>query len=155
MSLPTQATNEHIGPQGTIVSYSTNISVPSYTAITDVKSVTPPGGTADDADDTQLASTGQAKESSPGWLDNGQLEVDCFLVQAQDAALYAVYTGRNKALWKVAYAPLSTQTTGLIVVLTGWIKEYKPSQLQTGSSDKSHTTFTIKVTGVLTITQGS
>lgn len=156
LSLPTQSTNEHIGPQGSIVKYSTNLISPSYTAITDVKSITPIGMTADEADDTQLASTGQTKESSPGWITPGTLMIDCFLVQTQDAALFLIFTTRAKALWQFNYAPLSTQSSApLLVVGTGWIKEYKPSQVQTGSSDKVHTEFTVQITSILTVTQGS
>src|SRR5207249_2898165 len=127
-----------------VVSYSTNVLTPSYTALTDVKSVTPPDVSWDSADDTQLASTGQMQESSPGWGKPGKIEIDAFLVQAQDLVITTLANSRAKALFKVAYPPLSTQTTGLLVIVTGWVESYKPSQAQTSSSDKMHSTISIQ-----------
>lgn len=155
MSLPTQATSEHFGPQGLIVSYSLNIQTPSYVAFTDVKSITPPPTEWDESDDTQLASTGQMGESSPGWGKPGEIELDLFIVQAQDLVLATLANNRAKALIKIQYPPLSTQTTGLIIVVTVWTKSHKHSQASTTSSDKQHSTTTFKVTGVQTLTQGA
>ncbi len=155
MSLPTQATAEHFGPQGLVVSYSLNVDTPSYTTFSDVKSVTPPPTEWDEADDTQLASTGQMGESSPGWGKPGEIELDLFIVQAQDLVLATRAAARTPVLLKIAYPPLSTQTSGLLIVVKCWIKSHKHSQASTTSSDKQHSTTTFKVTGIQTLTQGS
>lgn len=155
MSLTTQSTSEHFGPQGLIISYSLDVVTPSYVAFTDVKSFTPPPTEWDEAEDTQLASVGQMGESSPGWGKPGELEIDLFIVQAQDLVLHTRANARTPILVKYAYPPLSVQTVGLIVVVKCWIKKHAHSQASTSSSDKQHSTTTLKVTGIQALTQGS
>ncbi len=152
--MPSSTTSEHIMSAGALLEYATNLGSPSYVEITDITSITPPGETTGEAEDTQLNSPSATKEFGPGWVDPGEFEFEVYNLGTQDRTLQA-FT-RTMLAWRVTLPKLSTQNTnGDRHTFRGFIKTRKPSQAQVSSDDRLKVTYTVKISGPITMAAGS
>lgn len=148
-------TSEHLSSFGTKVEYSTNLTVPSYTELTDVKSVTPPGLEIGEPEDTHLQSTAATREfGAGGWVKVTDLTITLYAVATQDAALKALI--RTMVLWRITLPRLSSEASaGKTYVGRGFIKSITPTAQEVGSEERYTKDYVITMSGVVTETAGS
>ena len=150
------ADNEHLHPYGTTIEVS--VDNVTFAFVNDLISIDPPNATRGKSDDTTLKSTNEVKLSTPGWIEAGDLTVECYLHKTQLATLEGYFWGGNNPLyWRITLPKLSTETVaGSIVLMTGWISEFRRmNKVEQGSDEKIKVMYKIVVTDKPTWTAGS
>lgn len=72
----------------------------TFTALAQVKDITPPNLTVDADDVKHMSSTGQFKDKEPGWIDSDNPSFDMLFTKAQFNTLIGYAAAGTKMWWK-------------------------------------------------------
>lgn len=139
---------------GAVLSYSSNGS--SYTALSDLYSITPPTLEAADLKLSTLESTNYTHEYAAGWIEPGECSFAGYFTKAQYSTLIGLLgSTTDNYYWKVTFALISGETTASTLVLRGHLKTVGFDEINIDDDGKITCPFVVKVTGKPTFTAGT
>lgn len=145
------ATKTH--PHETSLERSTDGS--SYSALTDLTAVTPPGVNVPESDNTTLANTDAVRTSQASWVKPGPCGFTGYFTKAQYTTLLADAYARTNLYWRLKTDLIDSEATNSNWTFRGFVGEITHSEASKDSDDLLTVSFVITVTAKPTFTAGS
>jgi hypothetical protein len=131
---------------GAVISYSA--AGTSYTALSDIISITPPTLEAADLKVSHLESASYTHEYLAGWTEPGEIAITGYFTKTQFATLLGLQGGTSDGYyWKVTTALIGTETTANTLISRGHLKKVGFDEINSDDDGKITCPFAVKVTG--------
>lgn len=126
---------------------------PPFTALADIKSITPPGAKIAKSDITTLESSSQWREFTASWKSGDDVTFEAYYTKAQFETLEGFYG--TTYYWRINFPLISGESTNGFIAFQGFISGHAAGTMNTDDEGSIMATTTITITGPVAHTSGS